>query len=229
MSKTRGRIMKILVLCLIAACSLSYVESVELHCVFMDIDGSGYRCFVQSLTITSKNNRTITEVIGEHEKGRTNDDVVYLFSILKTIRFIPLEVGTFFKNLETIRISMAGLRGIESSDFEQFGGKLKKIAFDNNAIQVLEADLFQFNPNLESIDFNTNKIVRIEDGAFDGLYNLTSLYLNDNPCTFYEDEYSWTDVVSLTIKNIKKAYEKCQNDVLIDEFEDSTTEVVSLE
>lgn len=171
--------MKVSILCLIALFEFSlYVESVVVDCEFKDDASLGYYCGVKTLNISSKDDRTITEVTGEHFSGKTNSDVKTFYSDHQIVKFCPLGLATFFTNLKSFRINAATLSEIHSSDLKQFGDKLTGIHMGNNLIEILEADLFQFNPNLDHISFFNNKMRHVDDGTFRGLPKLTHLRLN---------------------------------------------------
>lgn len=175
--------MKVSILCLIALCGLSsHVESVAVRCNFEE-GSDGYECEVKSLTITSKNDRTITQVFGYHQRGKSHSDIKHFNCDNQAVNFFPYGLTNFFKNLENVKVSTSSrLNEIYSSDLRQFGDKLKTLWLSNNAIEVLEADLFQFNPNLEYLGFHRNKIYYIYDGAFRGLEKLKHLELHGNIC-----------------------------------------------
>lgn len=197
--------MKVSIVCLIALCA--YVESVAVQCKFEEIKNLGYRCDVKSIKITSKDDRIITEIIGDHLSGRSNSDLKFFDCQDHIIKFFPLELAAFFKNLEIIYIFNATLSELHSSDLQQFGGKLKNFDVNYNEIEDIEAGLFQYNENVEVIAFSDNKLKHIESGAFRGLNKLTDLYLNGrNPC-IDRTASSRSEVIAL----IPEAESKCMN------------------
>lgn len=201
-TKSRGRTMQVLILCLIA---LSYVESVVVECEFKNHKKYGYMCDVIDLRITSKDDRTVNVVIGDHLDDRTDSDVTVFNSTRFTVKYFPLELTSFFDNLEFVHIERANLSEVHSSDLQQFDDKLKKLWLGYNLIDILEADLFVFSPNLETISFYFNNLRFIDDGTFKGLEELFDLQLQ-NPCI---DNYATTreDAVAL----IAEAELKCKN------------------
>lgn len=200
--------MRVLILCLIAICGLSkYVESASVFCEFKESSSYGYECEVKYLTITSKEDRTITEAIGYHASGKNNRDVKYFHSINHIVKFFPLGLATIFNNLENVYIHISQLSEIHSSDLKQFGDKLKKLWLTYNAIEVLESDLFQYNPNLNYIDFISSKIKHIDDGTFRGLEQLSQLYLNGGLPCIDKGATTRSDVITL----ITEAEIKCKD------------------
>lgn len=196
--------MKVLILSLIALCGLSLVEGVILTCKYKT-DSLGYRCKAQSWKITSKNDRTITQVNGQHLSGKGDSDVKYFESDGHVLKFFPLGLAAKLLNLEIVEIQHAALGGVNSSDLQQFGGKLKTLLLYHNVIEHLEANLFKFNPNLKEISFKDNKIRQIEDEAFKGLDNLKRIHIQ-GPC-IDKSASTRTDVIFL----ISQAEFKCKD------------------
>lgn len=192
--------MKIFVLTLIALCSLNfYTESAAVVCEYLD-SPFGYSCKVKYLKITSKNDRIITDVIGDHQSEKTLSDVVYFNLTQNIVKFFPLELASFFKNLKTIQIIQASLSELHSSDLQQFGDKLEDLWLIRNKIDILEADVFKFNPNLENLQLYGNNLRYIDENAFRGLEKLHDLHLQGgNPCLSYLKKFAEnrTAVVSL--------------------------------
>lgn len=139
-------------------------------------------CFVQSLKISSSNDRELTRVTGVHLPGKTNEDVVLFFSNGKTFNHFPKSINKFFKNVDNIFIKSANITELSKSDLQPFGTQLKAFGFENNILEVIESDLFDENPNLEWIFLENDKIKIVEKGAFDKLEKLTTLGFNNNPC-----------------------------------------------
>lgn len=172
---------KLLITPLLTLTFITTINSLILHCNFKDSSSYGYICEVSHLEITSKTDRTITGVTGQHRPARSNDDVKFLQSSGKTVNFFPKELEKFFKNLETIWLNGAKLKEISSEDLKVFT-KLKRFSIGYNEVEVIEADLFKFNGNLEWIDLESNKIKHVENGAITGLKTLKEFYFNGNPC-----------------------------------------------
>lgn len=188
-------------------------SSVVIECNFDDhvVAIYAYRCFVKSydLPITSKDNREVTEIRGQHLEGKSNDDVATIDSSRLKVKFFPRGLTKFFKNLQTLYITIAELQEITKDDLKEFGGNLKNLWIYKNEIRVIEADLFEFNPNLEDINLANNKITYIAPGAFGGLEKLHTLELDANPCT-KGDTYEKDDR-SKVLELIRVAENSCKN------------------
>lgn len=208
--------MKVLIVCLIAIVGLSnYVESIVVDCIFIELS-LGYQCKAKEMTITSKDDRTITGVTGVHQYGRTNNDVktfmteepIYTNGVTKHIvKYFPLELTTFLPNLSGVGISHSKMVEIHSSDLQQIGKNIEILMMRFNEIEILEADLFQFNPNLLAIGFYGHKLKHIEDGAFRGLEKLTILNFGE-PSGSCIDGMAWNRSEVITL--VEKAELQCK-------------------
>lgn len=151
----------------------------------------GYICDAQNpISITSKNDREISKVKGEHKREKNDNDVTVFTSFGNTINFFPRCLTKFFKNINYIRISNANLTEISKEDLKDFNENLKTLKLSYNQIEAIDGDLFEYNPNLGEIDFNMNKIVQIDTRAFSGIKNIKLLELSANPCTKELDSLS---------------------------------------
>jgi hypothetical protein len=202
--------MKFLILCC-ALAAISLVGAITVECEFRDDDWGGgkygYECFVKSINITSKNNRTITEVIGTHIGNRSNCDVVQFDSRVPILNYFPLNLENIFPNIETIVVANFGdLQELSAEDLKPFGLKLKHLFLGENSLQAIDFDLFRYNPNLELFAWYMNKIRHIDDGAFDNLPKLSNVLFLDEKCS----EGRSDDRLS-TLKLIKKAERNCKD------------------
>jgi hypothetical protein len=165
--------------------------NIELECKYNELISRGYYCEVQNaILISSKDDREIFEVRGQHMSGKNNDDVKTFYCKDKKVNFFPRNITKFFPNIATIFINWADLQEIQKEDLKPFGRKLKNLWLGSNKIRVIEGDLFYFSPNLERIDLSRNKIIHIDSRAFDVLEKLHSLWVNTNPCTS-NDNQAW--------------------------------------
>lgn len=153
---------------------------------------------------------------GEHQDGKSNDDVHHFSSSGKALNKFPRNLEKIFKNLDSIEINAAKISTLENKDLMAFKGQLKWLNFTDNNIEVIEANLFEFNPNLEKINLDGNQIKFVGNGAFDNLHNLSSLEFK-NPC-YSGSASNHSEVVKL-ITEIKnncidlEAYERFKNSI----------------
>lgn len=137
-------------------------------------------CEVQSVSLSSTEDRNITSVNGD--SGKTYDDAMWFYSTSETFNFFPKNIEKFFPNVEHVYIYDVSIATLTKTDLSPFGSQLKLFYFHRSKIEVIESDLFEANPFLEQISLYGNQIKFVADGAFDKLPNLTSLYFRNNPC-----------------------------------------------
>lgn len=216
--------MKFFIFCLIFVSTLNfYVESVVVFCEFKVDNSYGYSCTVKYLKITSKDDRTITDVIGDHLSGRGHSDVTFFDSVNHVVKFFPLKLASAFKNLQYIEIEKGTLSELHGSDLKQFGATLKNLWFGGNAIKVLEEDLFSFNPNLQYVNFDNNKIKHVDPETFTSLEKLSILKIDGNPC-IQRSVTTRNDVINL----ITEIDDKCKDfPFMLKKFANSIQEQLS--
>lgn len=169
---------------LISSSFLLFVESVVLDCDFQTFaDDFYYGCIVRSIKITSKLDRIITEVKGEHMLGKSNEDVHYMESNGNIMRYFPQNLGVFFKNLEKIHFNNSTMRELRGTDLQQLSNTTKQISIQHAEIEILESDVFDHVPNVEVVSFHDNNIKHVDDGVFTKLLKLNKLYFAYNNCT----------------------------------------------
>lgn len=183
--------------------------SVTVDCEFKKL-ASDYECNVKSLEITSKEDRTITEVLGSHLDGKSNDDVTLFQSSRnsKSIKYFPKNLKEFFPNLNAIIIMHGKLEEINSDDLKPFGDKLKFLSLEMNSIKILPSGLFDSNPNLEEIQLSMNEISLVENEVFDNLEKLNALDFHWNKCALH---YGWTNMRAEVLKLIKLIQASCRD------------------
>lgn len=186
-------------------------ESVVVECKY-GVYISGYCCDVQnSELITSKTDREISEVRGQHLSGRNNDDVKFFYSDNKKVNFFPRGLTKFFKNIETFQIADGKLQEITKEDLKEFGEKLKILLVYRNKIEVIEGDLFEFNKNLERIEIDLNKIIHIDSGTFDKLEKLHTIDFGPNPCVPSDKNDDIRNNRPKVLELIRDVEKSCQN------------------
>lgn len=159
----------------------STANAITLQCQFHDSNW-GYKCTDTLLAITSRNNRALTEVEGEHIKGRNAEDVLAFAAFKRQIFYMPRELGESFSSLKYISIKSCGLRELTCGDLEQFGERLTYLWLCNNEIEFIDKNLFKNNPNLAILNLIGNKIKFVEPGAITELAFPHSIYFGNNPC-----------------------------------------------
>lgn len=139
------------------------INSLILHCEFKNDPFYGYSCYVKSLHITSKSDRTITQVTGNHLSGKVSEDVKFFECRGKNLNFFPIGLENFF-NLDSIYIFSSNLTEITGDDLKSFD-KLKVLYLWDNNIPTLKADLLNNNPKIRILYLSSNKIKKVEKGT----------------------------------------------------------------
>jgi Leucine-rich repeat (LRR) protein len=121
----------------------------------------------------------IQDVLGVHKPGRTNLDVLTLYSYNSGSKYLPKRVGFMFPNLKTLLITKSNLRLIEFRDFKNMK-KLQKLYLTENKIEKIPACVFKYAENLEIIDLSGNQIIELNEDTFINLSNLQQFLANDN-------------------------------------------------
>lgn len=73
------------------------IESVRIECKFEEDEVFGYKCLVQRMIISSREDREITEISGTHVEGASNEDVLLLHAVRQNVNFFPLQLTNFFQ------------------------------------------------------------------------------------------------------------------------------------
>lgn len=160
----------------------------------------GYGCYVRSFTPESSDDKEITSIIGQHQSGKTDDDVDYFYAPqrIANLNVFPRNLKKFYKNMNLLWINHSSIKKITKSDMESAGDKLTRFYFYSNKLEVLEAGTFDFNVNLEKILLSSNRIKIIERGVFNNLPKLAYLDLNNNLChsDYADDRASVTELIA---------------------------------
>jgi len=177
------------------------VDAIEIDCKLTSwwLNHHGYACEVLSINLASSDDSELTNVTGAHESGYSNDDVEYYFQNVATeLKFFPQSITKFFKNVRDVTIRNTKITAITKEDLKIFGEQLRRLTFEKNNLEVIDADLFDYTPNLEYISLTNNKIKHVGSGIFNNLQKLTRLYYHDNPCTSDSDyAYNRAGVIKL--------------------------------
>lgn len=166
-------------------------ESVKIKCEYHDygmtmVNDLGYTCKVHnSDLVSSRDDREITGVEGQHLSGKTDVDVVAFYASYNKAYYFPRGLTRYFKNIKYLLLENSFLRRITKKDFKEFHNQL------------------------ELIKLSTNKITYIENGTLDGFDKLETLILSSNPCTTHDDK-AINDPLKV-IELIRKVYADCKD------------------
>lgn len=167
---------------------LQEVFEVRLVCQFENFtiyDFENYACIVRELNFNFSNPFYYIHVEGEHEAGRTNDDVRNLVFEDSEINQIPGNIFQVFRNIQAIGASNSGITDLTANDFN-FARTLAALFINNNRLTRLTGTPFFFNiirTTVTHLNFYSNRIEFIGDTFFNGLANLRYLSLGGNALT----------------------------------------------
>jgi hypothetical protein len=189
-------------------------EYVELSCSFdtknLHLLNDTYGCSQQPPTKFNRPFMYIYRVKGNQDSGKTYKDVKgFLSTSSGDFSTFPMNLETFFPNLEGIMINYGRLKEITQQNLMKFPN-LKHLNLDSNDIEVLEIDLFASNPLLKVIWFANNKLNSIADESLKNLVHLQDLDIRH---CLTQRLQSHADIIS----NLAQIHQKCpysSNDAL---------------
>lgn len=164
------------------------VFEVRITCEFQNFtiyDYTNYACIVRGLNFNFSNPFYYIHVEGEHEEGRTDDDVRNLVFEDSEINQIPGNIFQVFRNIQAIGASNSGITALTANDLN-FARELAAIFFSDNQITSLTGTPFLWNvirTTITHLNFYSNRIEFIGDTFFNGLTNLRYLSLGGNALT----------------------------------------------
>lgn len=210
---------------LILSTIFSFAEFLILDCIFEFNAFKDYTCFAtESFEINSEDDRTITEVEGNHAEGKTNGDVKAFGARDITIKYFPKDLQKFFPQVAIIDIENSELQEITREDVAPFGSKLTTLFLAENEIENIEADTFTENTNLVSVSLNRNHIKYVGTGVFSKLSNLAVLQFEDNICfsLILHDEPEHVNIVA---HEIEAGCTKDNQNNIVRDIQESLTDV----
>lgn len=185
-----AKISVVFLFCILALHKVNSQEifEVRITCQFENFtiyDFANYACIVRNLTFNFSNPFYYITVEGEHEEGRTNNDVHNLVFEDSDINQLPSNIFQVFPNIQAIGASDSGITQITPNDFN-FARRLAAIFVSNNQITRLTGTPFLFvftRISITHLNFYSNRIEMIANNFFNGLENLRYLSLGGNSLT----------------------------------------------
>ena len=168
--------------------------------------GTKYFCQISNIRIT-KPETEIESLKGNHQAGKTDENVEGLRIDNAVVEHFPQGFHKFFPRLTHLEIFECGLKEISSSDLDVFGN-LESLTLCCNNLKSLPENLFTHMQKLKRIDLSNNKIGNVSAKLLDPLDRDILYFVNflDNPSIndFYERGNSGKSLERL-IKSIKKS------------------------
>lgn len=172
---------------------LQKTGGVVLECEFKDLYtqyGSFYTCIAKNFR-TELNDRTVTEIKGNHRTGMSNDDVKMFYMKKQPCPYLPLKAGSYFPNLEAIYFIKSNIQHLLSGDLDGLT-KLKIFDIQQNPVEVLGRDFFQGQDKIKQISFLDCHLRFIDVEALEPLVNLVDANFRTNKCIDRETGYANT-------------------------------------
>lgn len=144
-----------------------------------ELIGEVYYCYLWKKNFPGHD--TITEISGEHESGKSNDDVNALYIRSGRCDRVPKNFQNFYENIEGISLDTVKLKVLLKEDLEVFP-KLRILEVISNELETLDGDIFKGNPNLERIDFSENKLKIIDKELLVPVTKVTYVDFSKNVC-----------------------------------------------
>jgi hypothetical protein len=180
----------------------NFINSLVLQCSFLTFefeDKLSYTCTGRNVH-TFSNDRTVTGISGNHLVNKSNEDVEQLVIFNETCPFLPRNIGSFFKNLETFSVVHSNVFHLFPGDLDGFTN-LRTFNVSHNPIEKLTADFFKGLPSIEVISFMDCHLKFIDPKALDLLVNLQTAYFSSNICIDFADEDYIEDVKTKITEN----------------------------
>jgi len=149
--------------------------------------GSKYTCMATNL-VTTMTDRNVTQVLGQHLPGKTNDDVDKVFIEHQNCPYLPINLGSHFKSLEVIYIMKSKVQFLMNKDLEGLT-KLRIFDVSYNPIERLNNDFFIGHQTIEIISFYECQLKVIEPGALNPLVRLKEGHFQFNDCIDYRGDF----------------------------------------
>lgn len=158
------------------------VTALQFECRFTmfypTVIGDRYTC---DATVVNSGSASLESVTGDHESGKSNEDVEYLYINQQNLASVPGGISDFFKNLDALLIRSSSLVSISANDLRPFP-RLVFLYLDRNQLTAIDGDLFMHTPLLQLVYFSSNQIQHIGYGLVTNLNSLRTLNFKNNVC-----------------------------------------------
>lgn len=170
--------------------SLGQHSATVLECDYKTYDdshwGMRYTCIAKSFR-TTLNDRTVTEVKGNHNSGRGNSDVRRLFIKKQSCSYLPLNLAAHFPNLEILYVMNSNVQFLYDGDLDGLTN-LKVLDVSHNPIEQLGKDFFKGHSSIEQLSFYDCHLKIIDAEALNPLTNLKFAAFDNNICFDFRGE-----------------------------------------
>ncbi len=114
-------------------------------CRFREEPNGGYSCLARNVEIESSNDQEV-EWEGSHASGFSDDDVTSVIIRSQTTPLLPTNIGSAFKNIESLTVESSGLGRLSNGDFDTLSGLTSLTINDNGERTIFGEFLSHFEP-----------------------------------------------------------------------------------
>lgn len=158
-------------------------NGVIFECDFVDVEWTmiekAYAC--APTLKKSKNEHVLDLARGDHQKGKTNVDVQFLYLQKINLQRLPREIEKIFPNLEGIELHNANVTSLVPEDLKPFPNLLVFSSYFNR-IEAIDGDLFKNNLKLKWVIFHANQLKHVGHNLLTNLVDLEFVNFETNPC-----------------------------------------------
>ena len=204
----------------------STVDAITLNCKFQMLStylGNQYACVADNFK-TTFTDREVTETNGTHVTGKSNDDVKKLYIKKQHCPYLPLNIGSFFKNLEIYYVMNSHVKHLLNGDLDGLDN-LTVFDVSHNPIEQLGRDFFKGHSTIEKISFFDCHLKIIDVDALKPLVKLTKASFQYNVCIDTQAEkYTMS---SLNSKIKEKCHSANYEDQIYNSVDDTKLQTMS--
>lgn len=145
--------------------------------------GVNYACVAINFK-TSLTDRNVSTVNGRHLTEKSNEMVTKLYAEKQFCPYLPLNLSSHFKNLETLYIMKSNVQHLLDGDLDELTN-LKVFDVSHNPIEQLGRNFFRNQRKIETISFYDCHLKIIDPKSLDPLINLQEAHFQINVCIDY--------------------------------------------
>lgn len=160
------------------------------QCEYNEDNYDCYTCRVVKIFKTPSASKDIS-FIGEHLRGRSDDDVKYFLIEHQPLDAFPKNLHEKFPNLTKLLIYGCGLKKISKTDLRGFKN-LEELNLGKNDLTSLSDELFAGMEKLKGIKFDNNKLERMSSNLLkpiESLLNCANFTGNTKINDYYQKQY----------------------------------------
>lgn len=170
--------------------------------MYKSFHGYEYTCIAKNFR-TSLNDRSITDVKGDHLPDKTDLDVKQLMIKKQACPYLPLNISAYFKNLQIYYVMNSNTYHLLKGDLDGLNF-LKIFDVSHNPMEQLGSGFFEGHESIEIVSFYDCHLKIIAPDALNPLTNLQEAYFQINSCIDFDAK---SDIAGLKIE----IADKCQS------------------